>query len=71
MSDVFVAVEACGCVAGATVLRRPDAVFDFLREMKAEAVEVIVMPVEEFRARPTFCGQHPDGPPHWGWSRAS
>lgn len=63
MSDVFVAIEPCGCVAGATALRRPEAVADFFREMKG--IKTVAMPVEEFRARLSFCNDHPDGPPYW------
>ena len=65
MTDVYVAVEPCGCVAGATSLRRPDAVRDFLKEMAATPAKVVPMPVEEFRARPPFCEKHPDGPSYW------
>jgi hypothetical protein len=69
--DIYVAIESCGCVAGATTLRRPDAVADFLREMQeCPTVTVQPMPVEEFRVRPIYCGEHPGGPPHWPSNQA-
>lgn len=71
MTDVLVAIEPCGCVAGATSLRRPvPVVTDFLKEMESTPAEVVSMPVEEFRARPPFCDKHPDGPPYWPANQA-
>lgn len=63
MTDVFVAIEPCGCVAGATAVRRPEAVKTFFDEMKG--IDVVAMPVEDFRTRPPFCARHPDGPSWW------
>lgn len=70
MSDVYVAIEPCGCVAGATSLRRPEAVADFLKEMADTSAEVVSMPVEDFRARSTFCQKHPEGPTYWPANQA-
>lgn len=67
---VYAAIEPCGCVAGVTAIRRPEAVAAFFKDMDGTPAEVVAMPVEEFRARPPLCDKHPDGPSYWPCNQA-
>jgi hypothetical protein len=65
MSTVFASYSKCGCNMGAFVIdRRPVEAARFAIEMDGAGYEVVVIPVEEYRERPTYCAKHAEVAAH-------
>lgn len=66
MTRVLASYEPCGCNAAVYVLdNHPASAYEMAAEESKRGCAIEQMEIEDWRARPMKCADHPHGPPWW------